>query len=521
MNEIVSDVQEERRETIDRRSLLRIAGLGGLAFATSSHVTRSVAAQTDAQLPEELVIDLASEPDSLDPALTYKIDGWSVIHSLYDSLFQYGTDGALEPLLAESLPTAIDAQTYEVKLRPGITFHNGEVLDAKAVAAAVNHIIDPDTGAQIAGQFAVISEVKEIDPLTVHFVLSQPAPWLWDQFAAWLTPLPPKHVAENDFVATPIGTGPYTFVEWKPGVSITLEANDGYFVDSPKGRPIAKRVVFRFVTEGSTRVADLLAGTAHLIRSVPDDQVDAVNSDSTKVLPIAVSGCAFIRVPNDVAPFTDPRVRQALNYAVDVDAIRDALFGGNGQRLANLFVPGGLGFDANLAPYTYDPDRARELLKEAGFADGFETTLDHTVGERADLAEAIAGQLGEVGIKVTVQPQEDAAFNATWKDTNAAPLRMVTWRPLFDPYTLLSLVISNQGFLSRFNSETVQPLFDSFATETDLTTRAQVAIDLGKALYDDPAAIYLYNLTSLYGVSNNAPDWTPRADDYIIPTVRG
>ena len=143
-----------------------------------------VAAQEESV--EELVIDLASEPDTFDPALTYKADGWSVVHSVYDSLYQYGPDGALEPLLAESLPALVDPQTYEIKLRSGIAFHNGEPVDAKAVAFSVAHILDEKTGSQVTGQFAVITEVKEIDPLTVHLVLSQPAPWLPAQIAAWL-----------------------------------------------------------------------------------------------------------------------------------------------------------------------------------------------------------------------------------------------------------------------------------------------------------------------------------------------
>ncbi|MEA2597474.1 MAG: peptide/nickel transport system substrate-binding protein [Thermomicrobiales bacterium] len=510
---------ELARRPVSRRSLLQLAGLGGLTLAVGPQVMRSASAQGD--LVEELVIDLASEPDSFDPALTYKIDGWSVVHSVYDSLYQYGPEGALEPLLAQSAPALIDPLTYEIKLRPGVTFHNGEPVDAKSVAFSVAHIVDEKTGSQIAGQFKVISEVKEIDPLTVHLVLAQPAPWLPAQIAAWLTPLPPQYAGSNDFVAKPVGTGPYKFVEWKPGERISLEINPDYFAGSPKGRPVAQRVTYRFVPDASTRVADLLASTAHLVRSVPVDQMESVTGSGAGVQPVPVSGSAWVRIATDVAPFSDVRVRQALNYAVDVDAIRDALYGGYGQRLPNFFAPGGLGFDPALAPYSYDPERARALLSEAGYPDGFETTLDHTIGERPDLPEAIAGQLAEVGIKVTTQPQEDAAFNAAWKDPNAAPLRLATWRPLFDPYTLLSLVVSNKGFLSRYDSPTVQPLIDAFASETDLAKRAEVGHQLGKALYDDPAAIYLFNLTSLYGVADDVTAWTPRADDYIIATARG
>jgi peptide/nickel transport system substrate-binding protein len=509
---------------IDRRTLIRLSGAGGLALAFGLDRITSGSAQSatpSVQTPtiDELVIDLGAEPKTLDPALTYEIDGWSVVYSVYDTLYQYDDNGELQPLLAASLPSVVDPKTYEIKLRPGISFHNGEPFDAKSVAFAVNHILNKDTASQVAGQFAVITEVKEIDPLTIHLVLSQPAPWLPAQMALWLAGLPPKYAAESDFASKPIGTGPYKFVDWKPGESISLEVNTDYFADSPKGSPIAQKLTYRFVSEPSTRVADLLAGTAQIVRSVPIDEEQQVKDGGGQIAAAPVSGSLWVRLPNDVAPFTDVRVRQALNYAVDVDAIRDALFGGYGQRLPNFFAPGGLGYDESLTPYSYDPDKAKSLLAEAGFPDGFDVSLDITVGERQDLADAIAGQLGEIGVKVKIQTQENEAFNAAWKDQNAAPLRVVSWRPLFDPYTLLSLVVSNQGYLSRYNSPTVQPLFDAFSVETDTAKREATAKQLGKALFDDPAAIYLFNLTSVYGIAADIQGWKARTDDAILATV--
>ena len=131
--------------------------------------------------------------------------------------------------------------------------------------------------------------------------------------------------------------------------------------------------------------------------------------------------------------------------------------------------------------------------------------------------EAIAGQLGQVGITVEVQPVELATFNGTWTDQAAAPLRMLTWRPLFDPFTLLNLVVSNQGFLSRYDDPDAQALIDAGAIETDAEKRNATYQELGRVLHDAPAAIYLWNLTSIYGQSAQAPVWTPRPDDWILP----
>jgi peptide/nickel transport system substrate-binding protein len=510
--------------TLTRRRLLATTGAAA-GLASTGRIRRGSAnlllAPSGQATPtvDELTIDLSSEPATLDPALTYEVDGWSIVHSVYDSLVQFGPAGELEMLLAESL-TLIDSTTYEIKLRSGITFHNGEPFDAKSVAYSLEHIVDPETASSVAGNFALISKVQQIDPLTIHLVLSQPAPWLPSQIAPWLACLPPVYAAGNDFGQSPVGTGPYRFVEWVPGERIVLEANHDYPADSVKGAAIANRVTMRFVSDPSTRVTDLLAGTAQVVRGVPVEAFEPVESGGASVLVTPLSGTTFIRIPTDVEPFSDVRVRQALNFAVDVPAIIDALIAKNGTPLANVFVPNGLGYDAALAPYAYDPERTKALLEEAGYSDGIDTRLAYSTLERADLVEAIAGQLSEAGIRTEVERLEAATFNQQWTDQNAAPLRFVSWRPMFDPFTLLSLVFSNQGFLSRHDNPNAQSLIDAAAVETDPTARAETYRQLGQVLHDEPGAIYLWSLTSFYGTAKDAPAWSPRADDYIIPTVR-
>jgi peptide/nickel transport system substrate-binding protein len=501
-----------------RRSLL---GAGGATAAAAllvpgmTHATRLLPTRQNAT--SQLAIDLTAEPPTLDPALVYDSDGWSVIHSIYDALVQLGPNGTLQMVLAESM-TQIDPKVWEIKLRPGISFHNGETLDAAAVAFSVAHILDPSTQSQIAGSLQVIENVDQIDPLTVRFHLSTPAPWLPSQIAPWLAILPPVYASDkaNDFAANPVGTGPYKFVRWDRGSQVAVERNDGYFTASAKGQPIAANVQFRFVPDSTTRVSDIISGTSQIVRGVPFDELEVVTR-SADVVDQPIAGCAFVRIPTDVAPFDNAAVCQAMNYAVDVDAIIASLLGENGQRLANLFVPGGLGFDDSLAPYPHDPAQAKKLLSDAGYPDGFSTTLAYTIGERGDLVNAIAGQLEAVGIDVVAMPVETATFNASWQDPNAAPLRFVTWRPLYDPYTLLDLVVSNKGFLSRYDNSDAQTLIEAGAVETDPKQRDQTYRQLGQVLHDAPAAIYLWSLTSFYGVSKEAPDWTPRPDDWILP----
>jgi peptide/nickel transport system substrate-binding protein len=523
-------MEEGRRSAKSRRDLIAAAGAAaGSAFLLPTmakgtplewgHAVRLAAAvqATD----EDLTIDLAVEPATLDPALVYESDGWSVVHSIYDALVQPGPDGVLEMVLAESM-TQVDPLTWEITLRPDITFHNGEPLDAAAVTFSVNHILDPEMGSQIAGDFQVIEEVEEVDPRTLRLHLSAPAPWLPSLMAPWLVILPPVYAADptSDFANNPVGTGPYRFVRWHRGSRIALERNPDYFSQTAKGEPVAAKVDFRFVPDATTRVTDVVSGTSQLVRAVPYDELETVAANA-EVVEQPIAGCAFVRVPTDVAPFDNEQVRLALNHAVDVESIVASLLGSNGVRLANPFVPGGLGYDENLAPHAYDSELAQQLLADVGYPDGFSTRLAYTTGERADLVAAIAGQLGAVGIDVELEPVETATFNATWQDPESAPLRFLTWRPLYDPYTLLSLVISNTGFLSRYDNPEAQTLIEAGAIEPDPEERDRIYRELGAVLHDSPAGIYLWSLTSFYGLDREAPPWTPRADDWILPLVAG
>lgn len=504
-------------ERISRRAILQAAGIAAplLAVPRMARAARLLPAAQDDGAP--LAIDLTSEPATLDPARVYDNDGWSIVHSIYDSLVQIGSGGKLEMVLAKSM-TQTDPLLWEIELRPDITFHNGEPLDAAAVAFSIAHIVDPETKSQVAGNFAVIEKVEEVDPLHLRLHLSAPAPWLPAQIAPWLAILPPVYAADpaNDFAANPVGTGPYRFTRWDRGSKIALARNDGYFGDTAKGSPIAANVEFRFVPDGTTRATDVISGTSQIVNALPFDELEAVQQ-SAQVIAEPIVGCAFVRIPTDVAPFDDPWVRQALNHAVDVDAIIAGLIGGHGQRLASFFPPGGMGFDEQLAPLAYDPDLARQLLAEAGYPDGFSTRLAYTSSEREDLIGAIAGQLAAVGVAVEQEPVEIATFNATFTDPEAAPLRFLTWRPMFDPYTLLSLLVSNTGFLSRYDDPDAQALIDAGAVEADPAAREGIYRKLGKVLQDSPAGIYLWNLTAFYGVSHDAPAWTPRPDDWILP----
>jgi peptide/nickel transport system substrate-binding protein len=508
----------------NRLALSRRAFVGGSAAAAIAAIMpgllRQQAGAQDAtpavDLVDEIVIDLEVEPPTLDPALANDLNAWSIVHSVYDSVVNLSATGEAVPLLAETVEFP-DPLTCRIVLPTGRTFQDGSPVDSASVQRALDHIRDPQTASLIVDNFAPIDTVTIVDAQTIEFGLTAPAPYLPAQFAPWLVPLPESGLSAIG--QQPVSSGPYKLVSWTSGESIVLEADPNYPADSPKGQPIAKRVTFRFVPEPATRVADLLSGAATIVRSIPPDQTSAVTDAGANIVTQPVTGISFIRVVNDVEPFIDARVRQALNHAIDVDSIIGSLLNGNGQRLATLFPEGGLGYDPNLAPLAYDPDLAKSLLADAGYADGFDVDFEHTSDGDTTILEAIVAMLADVGVNAKLVPVETATFNATWKE--GAPLRYLTWRPVNDPYTLLSLVFAKDGYLSCYASDAAQQLIDAAAVETDAGKRADLYRQLGAVFQQDPPAIFLNSLVSLYGVAATAPAWTPRNDDYTIPTVVG
>ncbi len=508
-----------RPSLLDRRDILKAVGAGGYALAVGFGQTRATAAQTpQAGLLPEMVIDLAGAPESIDPALAYSARDWSIVHSIYDSPLGFASDGTIQPLAAESY-TMVDDVTLEVVLRPGLLFHDGSPVTSAAIARSIDYLAA--SGSEASGLFAGIVEVREVDELTVQMVSDQPSPWLPAQIAVWLLLLPEGYTPDQAATA-PIGSGPYRFESQEGGNSMTLARNPDYSWGSPKGSPMADQVVFRFVPEVSTRIADLATGAAHLITEIPSNQLPAVADGTAAAIEVGIVGSAFIRIATDVAPFDEPRVRQALNHAIDVQTIGEALVSPEAKRLASLFPDErSMAHNPDLEPYAYDPDLARQLLTEAELGDGFDTELEMTSGASVEVAEAIVAQLAVVGIDVTITVAEYAGFNATWGDAAAPPLRMVTWSPLYDPHTLLSLVFASEGFLSRYANPDVDALIEDAASEIDQDTRVSTYRDLSAVMHVDVPAVYLWNQTAGYGVAEEASAWEPRGDEYVIATIVG
>jgi len=458
-----------------------------------------------------LTVGLSADAESMDPMYVNQAAGWSVVQAVFDHLIDRDFEGNLAPGLALSW-TTVGTSTLEFELRQGVVFHNGEPFNAEAVKFTVERIL-ADEEAPNRSKFTSIDSVEVVDEYTVRFVLDQLDGTLFDSLTSRLAMVPPgylKEVGAEGFAAAPVGTGPFKFVEWMPDDHITLAANEDYWQGSYKGLPQVETVVFRPIPEAATRLAELETGGIDIMQDLSTDQIAAVESAGMTVVADEAFQLAYVFfvADDESLPTHDVRVRQALNYAVDVDAIIDNLLAGFGSRVASPIGPGYLGYDPGVEPYAYDPDRALALLAEAGYADGFETMLDVTSTGHNDVIEAVAGYLREVGVEAMIQEFEMGQFNQNWMDRAQSMLWAARWGNTPDPQSV-GLFASCTGWISRYCNEQVTELLDGAQATLDQDERARLYGAASQLMHDDPLAIYLSTALQVYGVGARVQNFEP------------
>lgn len=318
---------------------------------------------------DTLVVGLRSDRIlSLDPANYRDRETETVIRNLFDGLVTRTPDGAVQPEIATSWTTP-DDKTYVFTIRQGVKFHNGEDLTADDVVFSFNRTLAPDgvNGQQSprAGLLGPLQTVEKVDDYTVKMTLSSPSPVFLQLLPH--TQIMPKDYYEqvgfDGFSQAPIGAGPFKFVNGTLNSEIVLERFDGYW----DGPPPLRQVVFRMMPEPATRIAALKAGEVHIIQEVLPDSAAGLKQDASVQVQVA-EGTRLYEIELNNKRITDPHVRQALNYAVNWDEILNEMYLGYARRVSTAMLPSGFGYNTALEPFPYDPDKARELLREAGYA---------------------------------------------------------------------------------------------------------------------------------------------------------
>ena len=370
------------------------------------------------------------ELESLDAYYNTAREGVILGRHIYDSLL-YRHPDTLEykPLLAESYKWA-DKLTIEMELRKGVKFHNGDTFDADDVVYTLNFVSDPENRALNQRNVNWIKNVEKLGPYKVRIHLKKPFPAALE-YLSGPDPIYPKEyyakVGPKGFGVKPIGTGPYKVTEVVPGKAITMVRNDDYFDGSPKGKPAIGKIRQRTIREVTTKVAELMTGGLDWIWLVPKDQADKL----AKMPNINVIAAETMRVGflyfNCVAdtPFKKLKVRQAVAHAIDRQAIVNTLVGGESRVLHSVCYPSQFGCtDEGVVKYEYDPEKAKKLLAEAGYPNGFEFDF-HAYRERP-YAEAAVGYLHAIGLKPKLHYLKYAAMREKWQG-NKVPVAFWTW----------------------------------------------------------------------------------------------
>lgn len=496
-----------------------------------------------------LTVALSADAESMDPQRVYQKAGLSIMDALFDTLIAIdrADRSTFLPGLAETWTTAPDA--IELTLRSGVTFSNGEPFDAAAARFSILRVmdVDPATGLPIeddalkvnsdySRSYGAVTSVDVVDPLTLRINLSR-----WDAglipALATLAMLPPKHAAAvgNEGLKTqPIGTGPYTLVEWVPDDHATLVLRDDGW-DRARGRAVVREVVFRPIPDVATRISELTSGGVQIAQDIPVDQANAVEAGGAKIVAfddgrhteiwltadkggqLATSGNATPAQLRAIEALSKVEVRTALNMAVDRDAYVEALFGGFATPMTQGFVPGDIAYVPTIEPWPFDPDAARRMLADAGYPDGFEAELDMCTCDAAiaDLIAAVQADLGRIGVRTTIREAEIGAFNGAWASGATNPMR-ASRLSFLDPNIYGQFWLHTGGLLSRFSDPEMDAFVDEQAGQMDPDRRREVLNKVAALTHDLAPAIFLVGFQSVYGVAaTGITGWQPHILGHI------
>jgi peptide/nickel transport system substrate-binding protein len=503
-----------------RRAVLKqAAAVAGTGLALDLLGPRVLAAPAPQLNPVgNLLIVQGVDAESLDPHVTTSGASKGMMWAIYDKLLERGPDMKLIPWLATSWRVLNDT-TWEFRLRDNVYFHNGEKFGAEHVRDTITRFKNPSLRNVYAGQLRPVRDVEIVNPLTVRIHTDGPFALLAEVLSLYNEILPKAITSgQVDPTKQAIGTGPYKFTEWVPNQRMVMD-----FAERPhfSGQPKVRRLVWRPVPEAATRLVELKTGAAHLI--TPVDPIQIPELEATKNAEVVtfrqLSSQIVVLNSLKVRAFQDVRVRQAMNYATDVDSVIRSVMRGAAYRLASAFGPGIPGYDEGLRPYTYDVDRARQLLGEAGFRDGFEVTLVTPEGRYLNdrlASEAIAGMWSRVGVRTRVQVMDWSPFvqGVLGKTHDAFFFQQVG--VLLDATTSINFDSERKGAAWQgYHNEEANRLSQDAVKTLDANRRNDMYKRLNQIVYREAPWVFLWNQQGVYARQKRVKGWVGHPDGII------
>ena len=488
----------------------RWRGFAPLMLATALALVTPALGQTP---PNVLVVGQIAEPASLDPHVSTASNDFRIAVNVYDGLVR-NTPGTLEiePALATDWTISDDGLEYIFNLREGVTFHDGTPFNAEAVKFNFDRMLDEShpfasTGPfPLAFFFSSIDNVEVVDDLTVKFTLNEAfAPLMSNLASPSGLIVSPAAVEQHgaDYGRNPVGTGPFKFEEWQSNTRVVVSRNEDYW-DGPA--PL-EAVIFRPIVDANTRVAEMLSGGIDVLLETPPDNVAQFRDDPSFQLKEAVGPHVwYVMLNAKEGPFADKLVRQAVNYAVNKDSLVTDVLQGTADVSAGPIPPAfNWAYNEDVEPYPYDPDRARELLAEAG-VEGASLTFLVTEGgsgmlDPVPMGTAIQADLAAVGLDVEIKTYE---WNTFLSEVNPglegkADMAEMAWMTT-DPDTLPFLTLRTAAFpeqggfnSSYYSNPEVDALLDQARVSTDPEERGELYRQVQALVHEDAPWLFVAN----------------------------
>lgn len=473
--------------------LISTFGCSSSATNASSAAGKSSNAEAGSSSKTTLTVSQSTDTTTLDPQKQGKMPSMNILINIFDTLVTRDNNNNLQPSLATDWKTVNDT-TWQFKLRKGVKFQDGEDFNAAAVKYSIERLLDPKTKSPIV-ELSDVKEVDVVDDYTVNIVTKTPDPILPNKIVLFGGVIvPPQYIKEKGddyFAKHPVGTGPFKFVSWEKDNKIELEANADYW----GGAPSVQKLIIRIIPNAADVISALKTGEVDLAYDgiTSDVAAELQSSSNVKVETIPWIRTFYINIDTQSkTPLADQKVRQALNYAIDVPTMIKTILGGEAHQVSTLIPAQNFGYDKSVGAYSYDPAKAKELLAQAGYPDGFSTKLDAT-SEDASVVQAIAGQLSQVGVKVTVNLMDSTTLVSNIKAKKASPLYFMGntgWT--MDALSNFQSYVRSDRRYNRFPSTQLDKLVDIEEQTIDSAARQKAFTQIQQILKEQAPYIFLY-----------------------------
>jgi len=472
----------------------------------------------------ELIISQKADVETFDPSQSNNTTTHNVTINVFDTLIRLSDDGRdFVGELAESWKV-VDPTTWQFRLRRGVKFHNGEDLNAAAVKFTLDSTLDPERKTRQRPTYVAFKEVRIDDPYTVSIITHKPYAIALTQLQ-YLMVVPPgyiKQVGWDEFGRKPVGSGAFKFKEWERDVRVVLEANDAYW----KGKPKVRTVAFRAIPEDASRIAAVQRGEVDIIDAVPYDRIKELQGSPTVKITQRQGEQVYVGLDTlRVEPLKKREVRQALNYAVNADALVKNLLLGYAVRLNGPMFPTTPGYDEKQPAYPYDPERAKRLLAQAGYPNGFEVEFAVSpafqgIAKGTEVGEAIAGQLGRVGVRAKLNVQDSAALFSAYS-AKKLQMYLFAWKSSPEAGRHLETLLHSKTRGYYYQNPEADLLIDAYFVALDPKKRQEIGRQLHAFLREDAPWIFLYQQMDLFAVRKGVaweakPDYLMRMRDVAV-----